>query len=254
MPNHFGMTHRGLVRAENEDCFGIREIGSAAYLYVVCDGVGGSGGGKQASALALSSFSDFIHKQFGAFSEHDWTNLSLAQIKRTMRAAASEASRCVFTVAQLDPTLAGMASTLVAALVTPNRIYVINVGDSRLYTVSEKGVEKITRDHSYIQYLLDVGRITPEQVKDLTVQNYITQAIGVYEHADGDFCALELSTLHSSTYLLLCSDGLYTAVPEALLQNTILETQDVTKQAESLIDAACRHGGKDNITVVMVSL
>lgn len=254
MPHHFGMTHRGLVRAENEDCFGIREIGSAAYLYAVCDGVGGSVGGRQASALALSSFSDFIHLQFGALSAHDWANLSLAQIKRTMRAAVSEASRCVYMAAQHDPALSGMASTLVAALVTPNRVYVINVGDSRLYTVSENGVEKITRDHSYIQYLLDVGRITPEQVKDLTVQNYITQAIGVYEHADGDFCALDLSTLHSPTYLLLCSDGLYTAVPEVLLQNTVLETQEMDKQAKFLIDAACRHGGEDNITVIIVSL
>lgn len=254
MPHHFGMTDRGLVRAENEDCFGIREIGSAAVLYIVCDGVGGSVGGRQASALALSSFSDFIFNQFGTLSKDDWSRLSLAQIKRTMRAAASEASRCVYHASQHDPTLMGMASTLVSALVTPNRVYVLNVGDSRLYTVSESGVEKITRDHSYIQYLLDVGRITPDQVQDLTVQNYITQAIGVYEHADGDFCALDLSSLHSPTYLLLCSDGLYTAVPEALMQDTILGAQDIDEQAKSLIEAACHRGGEDNITVVIVSL
>ena len=247
MSDHLGMTHRGLVR-------GIFEIGRAAYLYVVCDGIGGSAGGKEASALALSAFSEFICTHFSYLTEDDWSELSLAQIKRVMRAAATESSKCVHAAALANEALAGMGSTLVAALLTPTRVYVINVGDSRLYTVSEHGVEKITRDHSYIQYLLDVGRISPEQVKEMKIQNYITQAIGAYDHVDGDFCALDLASFERPTYLLLCSDGLYSTVTESQFQAILMKKQDNLEKIQTLIDAACSGGGHDNITALIAEV
>ena len=254
MPNHIGMTHPGLIRSVNEDCFGILEIGAEACLYTVCDGIGGNAGGKEASALALSSFSDFILTQMRSLSHEEWNNLPLAQIKRIMRAAAVDASRHVRAAALAKPALAGMGSTLVSALVTPSRAYILNVGDSRLYTVSENGVEKITRDHSYIQYLIDVGRISTEHARELNIQNYITQAIGAYDHVDGDFCALDLSTLDHSTYLLLCSDGLYSTVSEKQMQNIILNQKKLSDKSKALIRAACDGGGHDNITALLVEL
>ena len=254
MPSHIGITHPGLIRAVNEDCFGILKLSTEAYLYTVCDGIGGNAGGKEASALALSSFSEFIRAHTESLSPEEWRSLPLAQIKRIMRAAAVDASRRVRAAALADPALTGMGSTLVSALVTSSRACVLNVGDSRLYTVSPNGVEKITRDHSYVQYLIDVGRISPEQAKDLNIQNYITQAIGAYDHVDGDFCALDLSTFDHSTYLLLCSDGLYSTVSEARMQSIIKDQNTLTEKAEALIGAACDGGGHDNITALLVSL
>ena len=254
MPNHIGITHRGLVRSENEDCFGIFEIGNAAYLYVVCDGIGGSAGGREASSLTLSAFSEFIHTQLSHITQKGWSSLSLAQIKRIMRAAATDASKRVHALSLTDEALTGMGSTLVAALITPNRIYVINVGDSRLYTVSEQGIEKITRDHSYIQYLLDVGRISPDQVKNMKIQNFITQAIGAYDHADGDFCALDLASFELPTYLLLCSDGLYSTVSESKIQDILMKNQNISEKASALIDAALFGGGQDNITALVAEV
>ncbi len=254
MPNHIGMTHLGLIRSVNEDCFGILELGTEACLYTVCDGIGGNAGGKEASSLALSAFSEFIRKQMGDIAPEEWKSLPLAQIKRMMRAAAVNASRRVRAVAMTDPTLTGMGSTLVSALVISSRVYILNVGDSRLYTVSQNGVEKITRDHSYIQYLIDIGRISPEQVKDLNIQNYITQAIGAYDHVDGDFCALDVSALDHSTYLLLCSDGLYSAVSEMRMQSIMESRAELSDKAQALIDAACEGGGHDNITALLVEL
>lgn len=147
-----------------------------------------------------------------------------------------------------------MASTLVAALVTDHRAFVLNVGDSRLYTVTAGGVEKITRDHSYVQYLLDIGRISSEQVKDLDVQNYITQAIGAYDHVDGDFCALDLEKYDRPTYLLLCSDGLYSMLSEEQMSAILLCHGDLQEKVSRLISSANNNGGTDNITAVVVEI
>ena len=250
----YGRTHTGLVRSVNEDCFGIFPIGKYATLYAVCDGVGGCAAGERASALALSAFSDFILDQFSNMTAEEWGSMPLAQIKRIMRAAATDASHRVHTAAAQDPALMGMASTLVAALVTDNRAYVIHVGDSRLYTVTPQSVEKVTRDHSYIQYLIDVGRITKAQAKAMKIENYITQAIGAYDHVDGDFCALDLSTYPPDTYLLLCSDGLYNYVKKPLMRSILTSPDATAHKAEALIRAACEGGGEDNITAVIVAL
>lgn len=253
MKPSYGLTHPGKVRAVNEDCFGIFEIGQAT-LYVVCDGIGGHYGGKQASALSLAVFTEFVREHVGKMDAQGLDEMPLAQVKRIMRAAACEASRRVRAAAQCDPTLAGMGSTLVAALVTERRAFVLHVGDSRLYAVGRGGAEKVTRDHSYIQYLLDIGRITSEQVKELAGQNYITQAIGAYDHVDGDFCALELSAYESPTYLLLCSDGLYSMVSEEKVQRILLSDGELFEKIDALVDAANTAGGVDNVTAVVVEV
>lgn len=254
MPEHAGMTDPGRVRTQNEDTFGMIPIGDCAYLYAVCDGVGGSAGGEVASALTLSVFSRTVQKLAGHLSTEDWGILPTSQVKQWLRHAATEASRAVHARAVATPSLTGMASTLVAALVTPARAYVLNVGDSRLYTVSGESIEKVTRDHSYLQYLLDIGRITPARAKAMQEQNYITQAIGVYDHVDGDFVALDLDALPRPTYLLLCSDGLYSAVSAERIRRILLTSKPLPEKTEELIAAANLAGGKDNITAVIVSL
>lgn len=253
MRTHAGITHPG-IRPVNEDCFGIFPVGKAAYLYAVCDGVGGCAGGQTASSLALSSFSNFILSELDSSSVADPDALPLAQIKRIMRAAASHASHTVRTAGLNDPTLTDMASTLVAALVTATRAYVLHVGDSRLYTVTSDTVEKVTRDHSYLQYLIDVGRVTPRQANELKIENYITQAIGVYDYVDGDFCALDLSTYPPDTYLLLCSDGLYRTVRKPQMQAILLSPDTVEQKARTLLSAALDGGSEDNVTALILSL
>lgn len=253
MRSSYGLTHPGKVRSVNEDCFGMFEIGQAT-LYVVCDGIGGHHGGKQASALSMAVFSEFVREHMETMETQEIDEVPLAHIKRMMRAAATEASRRVRAAALCDPTLEGMGSTLVAALVTDHRAFVLNVGDSRLYAVGRGGAEKVTRDHSYIQYLLDIGRISPEQVKELAGQNFITQAIGAYDHVDGDFCALELSAYESPTYLLLCSDGLYSMVSEDKMQRILLSDGELFEKVDALIDAANAAGGADNVTAVAVEV
>lgn len=254
MPTHFGITRTGSSHPINEDRFGIIPLGDGVYLYAVCDGVGGAAAGEQASALALSSFSDALKASLGGLDSDRLSALPLAQIKHAMRAAAAQASKTVFLQAQQDPRLKGMASTLVAALVTASRAYVLHVGDSRLYAISAQGVEKMTRDHSYIQYLIDVGRISPDQEKHLKIDNYITQAIGAYSHVDGDFCAMELSSYPDPTYLLLCSDGLYSAVREATARHVLLGHGSLEDKAEALIRAALHGGSRDDMTAVLVAL
>ncbi len=254
MPIHAGMTDPGRVRIKNEDTFGIFPVGDCAYLYVVCDGVGGAVGGKEASELALHVFSQAVTNQVAQLSANDWYFLPMSQIKRILRSAATDASYAVHDQARANPKFAGMATTLVAALVAPHRAYVLNVGDSRLYTVNEKGVDQVTHDHSYIQYLLEIGRITSAQAKGMQDQNYITQAIGAYDHVDGDFMALDLDALPFPTYLLLCSDGLYSAVKPERMRRILLTDRSPSNKVEALIAAANRAGGKDNITAVVVSL
>ena len=248
---HIGITHAG-KKTNNEDCYGIFPIGENAVLYAVCDGVGGCGGGEIASAIARDSFSDFVRQECGTWTDETWDTIALAQIKRIMRAAATHAGRAVRAAAQQNSELDGMASTLVAALVTRRRAYVLHVGDSRLYTVTGETVEKVTRDHSYLQYLIDIGRITREQAKDLTIENYITRAIGAYDHVDGDFCALDRAAYPSDTYLLLCSDGLYRSVTKPHMQEILTAPIPLARKAEKLVSAALQGGAEDNITAIIV--
>ena len=146
-----------------------------------------------------------------------------------------------------------MGTTLVAALIPENRdhIFIINVGDSRAYMVYPDKLEQVSHDHSYVQYLIDMGDITPEEAETHPDRNIITKAVGTSETTRGDIDKIEIK---KPSYLLLCSDGLTGMVRENDIKAIIDKESDLEEKVGSLIGIALSNGGDDNVTVLMAEL
>ena len=167
-----------------------------------------------------------------------------------------KACSAVFDKASEDESLSGMGTTLVSALVIGNTAFVINVGDSRLYRLKGKELEQVTKDHSFVQYLVDTGKLTPEEAETAPMKNVITRSVGNERSTDPDTFKIELQ---SGEYLLLCSDGLTNCVKKDRIAKVISKkcpqrmkvSDDIRHKAETLVDLANEGGGTDNITAVL---
>ena len=241
--NYYGKTDIGKKRAENQDCFGYKELDGMT-VFAVCDGMGGTNGGAIASRLALDSFLSACERDLKPTMEYP-------QIRRALSAAISETNSSVFRKASQNEDLKGMGTTLVATLVTNSNVFIINVGDSRAYSVSENEFEQVSHDHSYVQLLIDLGDITPEEAETHPDRHVITKAIGISETLTPDIDLLEMD---NPSYILLCSDGLTNHLEEPQLSEIVCADTDVSKKAEALVENANALGGTDNITAVVISL
>ena len=147
-----------------------------------------------------------------------------------------------------DPMLFGMGSTLVVATVKGSVLYVANIGDSRLYLLREK-LEQVTRDHSYVEELVALGKMKRGSRDYQEQKNIITRAVGTAETVDIDLFAFKLKP---GDYILMCSDGLSNMVDELEIEDIIRTEDGIKKKTEALIEAANRGGGKDNISVILI--
>lgn len=244
---YFGITDVGSVRELNEDTYLIKEYGDALLL-AVFDGMGGAKAGEMASAMAR----DEVEKYFdGFFREGGRTEP--AAIQAALASAADRANFKIFSLATSDAAYEGMGTTMVAALLIRDKVYIAHVGDSRAYLLDKDGSLQITRDHSFVQYLVDIGKLTPEEAKNSTKKNIITRAVGVDKEVSVDVSVLEKKQYKGKT-LLLCSDGLSGYLDASAL--TVLNREFPESQAlcEKLIAEANAAGGSDNITAVIAKL
>lgn len=244
---YFGITDVGSVREMNEDTYLVKEYGDSV-LFAVFDGMGGAKAGETASAMAR----DEVEKYFdGFFREGGRTEP--AAIQAALASAADRANFKIFSLATSDAEYEGMGTTMVAALQIRDKIYVANVGDSRAYLIDKDGAMQITRDHSFVQYLVDIGKMTPEEARTSTKKNIITRAVGVDKEVSVDVSVLEKKQYKGKT-LLLCSDGLSGYLDAPTLAKLNREYPDSEKFGEKLIAEANAAGGSDNITAVVAKL
>lgn len=238
----YGKSDTGKKRKANEDSFRISECDDWTGA-TICDGMGGAHGGSVASELAVCVYGDTLFKEIGKAG----FPLTGQIIKNAMLSAADAANTAVATRAREDEELSGMGTTLVSCFVIGDSAYAINVGDSRLYSIRKGLITQISRDHSYVQYLLDSGKITEEEALSHPNRNIITKAIGIAPQVEPDFFVV-----NKFDGLLLCSDGLVNYVPEELIQDIISGGGSVKKKVNALVSAANKHGGGDNITVILL--
>lgn len=254
--NFYGSTNIGKKREKNEDCFGIFKISDNATLLAVCDGMGGEAGGAVASSIALRSFAEEVRLQAQDYLKNG--NLCFSDcendVPMLLDGAVGSANYDVWQRAQDDVSLKGMGTTLVAIFIMtdPIRAWTVNVGDSRLYRISKVGIEQMTKDHSYIQYLLDTGAITSAEADLRTDRNIITRAVGISVQLQTDINEISVS---DGEYILLCSDGLH----GMLTSNEIYEIvsskgESPAAKVDKLISAANSAGGDDNITVILAEI
>ena len=241
--NYYGKTDIGKKRAENQDCFGYKELDGMTLL-AVCDGMGGANGGSIASRLALDSFLEICENDLKK-------NMTDIQIRSVLSLAVTEANSSVFKASKQNKALEGMGTTLISALITENGIFIINVGDSRAYTVVSGNFEQVSHDHSYVQLLIDMGNITPEEAENHPEKHAITRAVGVGESVKADIDKLESDT---PSYILLCSDGLTGMVKHNAIKDVLVSSVSLQDKADKLVDLANENGGEDNITVLIAEL
>ena len=169
----------------------------------------------------------------------------IAILKRAMIYANNE----IYKVASKDPDLKGMGTTMVAAVAVDDRLYVANIGDSRLYSI-ENDIKQITMDHSLVEEMIRSGELERKKGRNHPEKNIITKAMGSKEEVIPDFFEVEI---HPGEKFLLCSDGLSNMVEDDEIRDIIVDNVRLDDIAEALIDRANYYGGTDNISVVIIS-
>lgn len=235
-------TDIGLKRDENQDAVRCEYFGHNV-LAVVCDGMGGENSGKEASTIAMEEF-------FQRFSEGYKESLEDEEIRKLLIASVSAANSVIYTRAKLDFNNFGMGTTCVAAFVTDKSAFIANVGDSRAYLIVEnEGVFQITTDHNVASLLYEQGRITEEELENHPQKHMLVRAVGVEQTVQADTFILDYEDKIS---LLLCSDGLSGYCNDEEIYNVIMDS-DFDNIPQNLIDLALSKGGRDNVTVAVIS-
>ena len=231
------VSDKGLKRALNED--------SACYLerqnfkiYVVADGMGGHNAGEVASKMATDYIVRYIDENYS--SEEDKATL----ISKAIKAANEE----IFTFSKTNDKLNGMGTTVTAGLMTPQNIYIANVGDSCCMAFKNGELKKITKDHSLVQELLDSGTISELEAINHPKKNIITRALGTSSDVNVDVFKIEADEYD---LFMLCSDGLTNEITREEILEIINSESNYISIANDLVNLAKVKGGRDNITVLL---
>lgn len=237
----FALSDTGEVRPSNQDFYAVGY--DADYCYaIVCDGMGGHNGGNVASEMAVN----IIRKHLASkLSGELYEEVVKGAVLGSIRAANDE----IFRKSKESEELSGMGTTAVVAVEVNDRVYIAHVGDSRAYLVNNGVSKQITVDHSVVQELISMGKLTEEEAKNYPGKNIITRAVGVDSIVDAD---LQIIDLEEDDILVICTDGLSNYVPEKELAK-IASSNDIEQSAEILVELAKQRGGADNITVALMS-
>ena len=236
-----GKTDVGRVRQDNQDDYRAGKLpGDAAWL-LVCDGMGGARGGREASQGACNVIERCFQEQYAS-------KCLPGEEETFLKKMLLSANRFVFQKAMQDEALAGMGTTAVCALVRSGRVYLCHAGDSRAYLFRDGQLTQLTHDHSYVQELVDCGTITEEEAEHHPQKNIITRALGVDYRLEPEFTTV---ALQAGDVLLLCTDGLTNAVPTEQLEQ-LLRSGSFYDLPDVLIRTANENGGPDNVTALLL--
>ncbi|MBP9988680.1 MAG: Stp1/IreP family PP2C-type Ser/Thr phosphatase [Ruminococcus sp.] len=235
-------THIGKIRSSNQDAYACGEFAPNVAWAAVCDGMGGAKAGNVASETAAKVISEKIKLGYRE-------GMSDSTMKNLLVSAIEAANATVFSMAEKNEDFYGMGTTVVLAFVKEDELYIAHAGDSRIYSVSDAEIRQLTRDHSFVQMMIDNGEITPEEAKIHPKKNVITRALGIEPEVLIDYAQ---ETFNKGDTILLCSDGLTNFVDDDKIKE-ICNSSDKKTIAETLVDLANENGGGDNVTVVAVS-
>ncbi|MFB6632462.1 Stp1/IreP family PP2C-type Ser/Thr phosphatase [Streptomyces sp. NPDC056362] len=227
-------SHKGMIREGNEDS------GYAGpRLLAIADGMGGQAAGEVASSEVISTLVTLDDDVPGS------------DILTSLGTAVQRANDQLRMMVEEDPQLEGMGTTLTALLWTGQRLGLVHVGDSRAYLLRDGVLTQITQDHTWVQRLVDEGRITEEEATTHPQRSLLMRALGSGDHVEPD---LSIREVRAGDRYLICSDGLSGVVSHQTLEDTLASYQGPQETVQELIQLALRGGGPDNITVIVADV
>ncbi|MCM1178803.1 MAG: Stp1/IreP family PP2C-type Ser/Thr phosphatase [Clostridium sp.] len=234
----YGKTDIGMIRSMNQDSifFSDKRIGNLPNLYIVADGMGGHKAGDYASAHAVEWFVEYVKR------------CQYQNPITILKTGIAKVNDMLLEQSAAHEELKGMGTTFVTAVLLPDKMYVANIGDSRLYVMGEE-VKQITLDHSLVEELIRTGQLDRRKVRFHPEKNIITRALGTSNEAIPDFFEIQLE---ENEKVLLCTDGLTNMVEDDEIRDIVMQKAFVDKICDRLIERANYYGGKDNIGVVVV--
>ena len=245
----FGLTDKGKVRKDNQDCFIIESCPARSCLIAaLCDGMGGENAGEIASAVANKAFVSYIYDRLTS------RTVKNVNYKEALTNACAEANGVAYEYSLFDKAYSGMGTTLVGGVIkSGGNGYIINVGDSRAYHISRRAnsIYQITRDHSLVEELVEAGAITKEQARIHPQKNVITRALGSEPEVRPDYFEF---TLQLGDILLLCSDGLSNQMADQEILFEVVHGAQKADCCQRLLDIAKSRGAPDNVTSVLIAL
>ncbi len=241
---HWGITDPGCTRTQNQDTYQVEMLDRNTLLCVVCDGMGGAKSGNVASTLAADVFVQEVKRTWVS-------NMDAGKVDQMLSNAVKLANFTVYDQAQQFEEFTGMGTTLVATLVHGRSATIVNVGDSRTYSVKKDGVRQLTKDHSLVQMMVSRGELTPEQARKYPGKNLITRAIGTEPMVD---CDIFHRRMDAGECLLLCTDGLSNLVDEQEILFEVVHGMNKQSSCERLLDIAKYRGAPDNVTCVLIQI
>ena len=226
------------IRAETSECI-IKSKMRKVRLLIVADGLGGHQKGEEASKIATESIFREWSKEL---SNGTPFNLILEQ-------GIQNANQNILDYTSKHPEASGMGTTCVCAMVEGNDVVLANVGDSRAYKISDE-IHQVTKDHSYVQELVDNEGLSKDDAREHPRKNEITKAVGLSSSLEVDTMKL---TLDSDESLLLCCDGVNDHLPDDEIQKIIRDSPDPDTACKKIVDMANEKGGFDNISLIILS-
>ena len=237
----YAKTDIGKAREKNQDYYYIPSSQDDLQLFILADGMGGYNGGEVASKLATESLKKYIQNNFESIEK------SKEKILELIGNAMEYANMVVYEKSKEEKELEGMGTTLEVCLIYNNKVYLGHVGDSRIYRIRKEVIRKLTKDHSYVQQLVEDGKITREEATNHPKKNMLTKALGCTPYVEPDIRA---RNVEKGDIIIMCSDGLTNMVTEQEIFEALKENAE--KAPEVLVQKANNAGGYDNITVVTI--
>ena len=237
----FAKSDVGKAREMNQDYFFVSNSEDEIKLFILADGMGGYNGGEVASSLATQSAKNYILNNFNKI-EHDKET-----ILKLIKNAVEYANMVVYEKSKKEKELEGMGTTIEVCLIYNNKVYIGHVGDSRVYRLRKEFFRKLTKDHSYVEQLIEDGTISKEEAYNHPKKNMLTKALGCTAFVEPD-CLVK--GFLKGDILLISSDGLTNMIKDEEIYNIIKNNPE--KAVDELVEKANQNGGYDNITVIII--
>lgn len=239
-----GITDVGLVRQNNEDAWA--ELPNLNF-YVLADGMGGHRAGEIASHEAVKAVCENFQQTLAIAGP----NLSLEEAHGLVQLSIEHANSTIYELSQMDRDLRGMGTTLCCIYYHPKGIIYAHVGDSRIYQLKNRRLIQLTKDHSLLRELVDLGQMNEQGASDFLYKNIITKAVGTESFVEP---TVQVCDISNGDVFLMCSDGLSDMLSIKEMEDVLNQNPDINIATQALLDRAKEKGGYDNITIVTIKL